>query len=83
MLKFLGCHGSWITRAEIGHKTICLIGGNGHVARILWELDVILGTEDGVAKRLESDKGRKVQVELDMGKLDIGLAALVRSSILD
>ncbi len=51
--------------------------------RILWELDVILGAKDGVAGRLEGDKCGKVQVELDTRKLDIGPAALVRSTILD
>jgi hypothetical protein len=60
-----------------------LIGGNGNVARILWELDVILGTQDGVAGRRESDKCKKVQVELDAGKLDIGPVPLVCSTILD
>ncbi len=49
----------------------------------MWELNVILGAKDGVAKRLEGDKCGKVQVELDMGKFDIGPAALVRSKILD
>jgi hypothetical protein len=69
--------------AEIGRKTICLMKGNCHVPRILWELNVILGAKDGVAGRLEGDKCRKVQVELDTSKLDIGLAALVRSTNMD
>ncbi len=62
---------------------ICLIGGNCHIARILWELDVILGAKDGVSGRPEGDKCGKVQVELNTGKLYIGPTALVRSTILD
>ncbi len=69
--------------SEIGCKTICLIKGNGHIARILWVLNVILGAKDGVAGRPEGDTCGKVQVELDTGKLDIGPETLVCSTILD